>query len=123
MKTAVPLSLFAAVVGAGLGLAGAPEAVAEPAVVLGSSVGGNARGYGTERPEVISMGTCASAISKITWDSWGGPEAHGTGTGCVQMGDAPQYALIASDLGPCHGQLAYRKLQIGSDGGSGSICS
>ncbi len=90
-------------------------------VVLGSGQGGGSQGYGTERPPVITLGNCASAVSKIQWQDWGGPEARGTGLGCVQAGDPPRYTLVASDLGQCHGVPAYRKLDIGG-GGPSSIC-
>jgi hypothetical protein len=94
---------------------------AAPKVVLGSSMGGNSAGYGTEAPATISLGSCANAISTISWDSWGGPNARGVGTGCVQTGTSPRYTLIASDLGLCKGVVAYRSLQIGPSSPQ-SIC-
>lgn len=49
-------------------------------------MGPASREYGSEQPTVISMGSCANAISKIVWQDWGSPEAHGSGLGCVQTG-------------------------------------
>jgi hypothetical protein len=88
-----------------------------PPVMLGSAspMGPQSRGYGTEKPSVISMGSCANAISAIVWRDWGAPMAHGSGVGCVQFGQPPRYDLTASDLGDCRGVLAYRRLQIGND--------
>jgi hypothetical protein len=94
---------------------------AAPQVVLGSSMGGSSVGYGTERPATISLGSCANAISSITWDSWGEPVAHGDGTACAQTGTPAHYALVASDLGLCQGVLAYRTFQIGPNDPQ-SIC-
>ena len=102
-----------------------PEAPAAATVVLGSAAkmgGSHALGYGTEEPSVISMGSCANAISRIRWENWGSPVTHGSGEGCVQVGEPPWYALMASDLGMCHGVLAYRALRIGNGGLSHDIC-
>lgn len=92
-----------------------PQASAAPQVVLGSASDSGAVGYGTERPATISLGSCANAIHDIVWDDWGGPTAHGSGTACQQSGTAPRYSLVASDIGTCHGQTAYRTLQISTN--------
>jgi hypothetical protein len=102
-----------------------PATQAVSTVVLGSAsaMGPASRGYGSEQPAVISMGSCPNAISKIVWQDWGAPVAHGSGLGCVQVGEPPQYQLVASDIGMCEGVLAYRKLQIGDGSGSSQdIC-
>ncbi|GAB93381.1 hypothetical protein GORHZ_217_00090 [Gordonia rhizosphera NBRC 16068] len=95
----------------------APVTQAASMVVLGSTsgVGPDARGYGTEQPAVISMGSCPNAISQIVWRDWGASVAHGSGLGCVQTGQPPRYALVASDIGMCQGVLAYRTLQISTN--------
>ncbi|MDT7761075.1 MAG: hypothetical protein QOC63_495 [Mycobacterium sp.] len=110
-------ALFAVFLGAAATFAplGVQTASAAPQVVLGAPMGGTSVGYGTEQPVTISLGSCANAISHITWDSWGGPIAQGAGTACAQTGTPPQYTLVASDLGPCQGILAYRTLQISSN--------
>jgi hypothetical protein len=104
-----------------------PTTQAASTVVLGSAtaMGPASRGYGSEQPAVISMGSCANAISKIVWQDWGAPVAHGSGLGCVQFGQPPQYPLMASNtsnIGMCQGILAYRTLMIGV-GQSQDICS
>lgn len=102
----------------------APAQDATPPVVLGSAapMGPSSRGYGTERPSVISMGSCPNAVSTVVWQDWGAPVAHGSGLGCVQSGPSPRYDLVASDIGDCQGVLAYRWLQIG-DGWAQDICN
>lgn len=93
--------------------------ITQPAstVVLGSASAMHSvsRGYGSEQPAVISLGLCPNTISKIVWQDWGAPVAHGSGLGCVQVGEPPQYQLVASDIGMCQGVLAYRTLQIGAN--------
>ena len=56
-------------------------------------------------------------VDDIAWGSWGGEEATGSGTGyCVGPGQfgyeaSPRTAtIVASDLGDCRGQLAYRRV-------------
>ncbi len=95
----------------------APGPVAGSTVVLGSAsaMGPAALGYGTEHPDVISMGSCPNAISHIVWQDWGSPQTHGSGLGCVQYGQPPRYDLVASNIGTCHGVMAYRSMQISSN--------
>lgn len=115
-----------------------PEAAAEQVVedpgeipVLGYINLTYVEGFGTVQPDhVTNGGMCASTtISDITWDSWGGETATGTGTECVSAGvidrgeDYPHpEPLTASDLGDCGGVYAYRALRIG-DGTPFSICT
>jgi hypothetical protein len=92
-----------------------PSAQADSAPTLGiahpSSLP-DATGFGTVRPRGFSTGSMAtSTYRQISWDSWGGPRA--TGHGVVFEGvDNPNAPLtvVAFDLGPCDGQLVYRKL-------------
>ncbi|NMO01510.1 hypothetical protein HH308_09830 [Gordonia sp. TBRC 11910] len=86
-------------------------------IVLGSAdaMGSTSRGYGSTQPDAITMGSCANAISRIVWHNWGAPESYGSGLGCVQVGEMPRYSLVASNVGPCHGVLAYRALAIAGD--------
>jgi hypothetical protein len=96
---------------------GAPAPATAATVVLGSAaaMGPESRGYGSEQPAVISMGSCPNAISKIVWQDWGSPEADGSGLGCVQYGQPPRYPLVASNIVMCQGVLAYRTLQISTN--------
>ncbi|MFE3545225.1 hypothetical protein ACFXK0_19875 [Nocardia sp. NPDC059177] len=92
-----------------------PSASSAPTVVLGAAMGPTARGYGSEHPTAISLGSCANLISEIVWTDWGAPTAHGNGRACVQFGEPPQYPLVASNIGMCQGVPAYRTLQISTN--------
>ena len=85
-------------------------------------MGPDSRGYGIAEPSVISMGSCANAVSAVVWQDWGAPIARGSGLGCVQSGPSPRYDVVASDIGDCQGTLAYRRLRFG-DGSTQDICS
>lgn len=95
-------------------------------VVLGRADNQYAIGYGTERPELVSLNSlCSNTISDITWTSWGGETATGTGNVCAPAGDPTSGGptqLTATDLGDCYGVQAYRRLILGS-GGSFNTCS
>lgn len=84
---------------------------AEVAPTLGLVWAPHQEGYGTAMPSfVYNGGSGAGALREVKWDSWGGAEATGTGTGWVGGADgrtAPA-RVVASDLGLCHGQRAYR---------------
>lgn len=93
--------------------------------VLGRADNQYAVGYGTARPTTISLNSlCANTISAITWTSWGGPQASGTGQMCAPAASPDSggsVQLTATDLGDCYGTQAYRKLLI--DGQAGwNIC-
>ncbi|WOC13636.1 J domain-containing protein [Gordonia sp. MP11Mi] len=82
-------------------------------IVLGS-MPPNGRGYGTEKPtEVYAGGSPTSRITDVTWSSWGGDTAEGTGTGTYREDGRvgrEQYipaTIIASDIGMCDGKRAY----------------
>ncbi|WP_207837272.1 hypothetical protein [Williamsia soli] len=95
-------------------------------VVLGRADNQYAIGYGTERPELLSLNSlCSNTISDITWTSWGGETATGTGTVCAPAGDPTSGGptqLTATDLGDCYGVQAYRRLTLAS-GGTLNTCS
>ncbi|MFT3715645.1 MAG: hypothetical protein QM774_06780 [Gordonia sp. (in: high G+C Gram-positive bacteria)] len=84
-------------------------------IVLGS-MPSNGRGYGTERPqEVYAGGDPSSRITGITWSSWGGDRAEGTGAGTYQTAGKPSEqgvpaTIVASDPGECAGKRAYTKV-------------
>ncbi|MGI6795727.1 hypothetical protein [Gordonia sihwensis] len=82
-------------------------------VVLGS-MPSNGKGYGTSRPtEVYAGGSPTSRITNITWSSWGGDRAEGTGTGTYRVDGRvgrEQYipaTVVASNIGMCNGKRAY----------------
>lgn len=75
-------------------------------------------GFGTARPtEINANGDGTSYIDGVTWESWGGPTATGRGTaswvppnGYASDGVPRPAVVVASDLGDCGGQLAYRRV-------------
>lgn len=88
----------------------------EGAIVLGS-MPSNGKGYGTEKPtEVYAGGSPTSRIYDITWSSWGGDRAEGTGTGTWREDGRvgrEQYlpaTVVVSDIGMCDGKRAYLKI-------------
>ncbi|MDI9915793.1 hypothetical protein [Rhodococcus sp. IEGM 1379] len=102
-------------------------ATAGGAVVLGSSAGTYSEGYGTAQPEMLSLNSlCANTIARISWTSWGGQTAVGSGIQCAPAGSPDSggpVQLIASDLGDCGGVQAYRSMSIGQSSPTiGNIC-
>ncbi|WP_139278422.1 hypothetical protein [Rhodococcoides fascians] len=73
-------------------------------------------GYGSERPETLSINSlCGNTITNISWTTWGNESATGTGTKCAPAGspkDGGPVSLVATDLGDCGGAKAYRSLVI-----------
>jgi hypothetical protein len=76
---------------------------------------GGQKGYGTVRPStVFNGGDPTGLVEHITWFSWGGPKAIGTGmsvyvppNGSVAQGTLQRATIIAFDLGTCAGHPAY----------------
>lgn len=107
-------------------LAASPLASAQGEPVLGSPIDGSSMGYGVARPAVVSPGgMCGNLVSDIVWDGWGGPVARGAGLWCQSAGESGEpvksVSLTASNLGPCHGTVAYRSLQY-DDNEPMSVC-
>jgi len=77
------------------------------------------RGYGTVRPSFIDNGgDPMSRVFNVSWQSWGGPTAIGTGTSYDDTGKPSvaqsvenQATVVAFDLGECKGQLMYRAIE------------
>jgi hypothetical protein len=95
------------------------EAGAATTAVLGRADRPAARGLGAARPTVIDLGGADSTgiVEGVTWQSWDGPTATGTGTAGFVAPDAPLASavqetatIIASDLGDCDGRPAYRRV-------------
>lgn len=90
-----------------------------PDVVLGRADNEYSVGYGTARPQTLSLNSlCANTISDITWESWGGPSAVGRGLVCAPAGSPDTggpSTITAMDLGDCFGQRAYRRVLINGE--------
>lgn len=77
------------------------------------------KGYGTVRPGYISGdGDPTSIVSAVSWETWGGATAIGTGTSSDPRGARStaesvqrQATVEAFDLGECNGKLAYRAVE------------
>ncbi|SEL84968.1 hypothetical protein [Streptacidiphilus jiangxiensis] len=87
--------------------------------VLGAVWASGVRGYGTARPSGLDNGGDPTGIvTGLTWSSWGGSSADGTGTAeyvapgqSVAQGSEERAKVVAFDLGTCHGKTAYRAIE------------
>jgi len=95
-------------------------AVQEPPV-LGQLAGDFAQGsgFGQARPDtVFNGGDPTGSVTTITWTSWGGPTATGTGTSdyvapgqTVAGGSQESVTIVAFDLGTCGGKSMYQAVE------------
>ena len=75
-------------------------------------------GFGTVRPAEISFGGDPTGVlTGVTWQSWGGAQATGTGTSTyvapgqtVAQGTQETATVVASGLGTCKGAPAYQQV-------------
>jgi hypothetical protein len=112
----VSKTLSAAAVLVGLAIAGAPSASGNPQPTLGRVWAPNQEGYGTVRPaKVFNGGDPTGMIWGITWSSWGGEQATGTGTAHWEPPGASvadsvnePATIVAYNLGTCNSQLMYQ---------------
>jgi len=89
-----------------------------PVAVLGQSRGAT-QGYGSVRPSTISNGGDPTGIvTDVSWTSWGGSQAVGTGTGYYDPPGVPvsnaikeQATVVAFDLGTCDGRYMYQAIE------------
>jgi hypothetical protein len=102
--------------------AAAPSGAAPAAVpVLGRLAGAFAHGsgFGSVRPaEIFNGGDPTGLVTKITWQSWGGATATGTGTttyvpanGPVADGRPETATVVAFNLGNCGGTYMYQAVE------------
>jgi hypothetical protein len=97
-----------------------PAAPAGPPT-LGQAAGvlAHGRGFGQVRPpEIFNGGDPTGLVTKITWQSWGGATATGTGTSTyvgpgqsVAAGTQQRATVVAFQLGTCQGKLMYRAVE------------
>jgi hypothetical protein len=86
---------------------------------LGLNWEGSGGGYGSVRPTLVSNGgDPTGVVSSITWQSWGGSQAVGTGTSdyvapgqTVADGSQQTVTIVAYNLGTCDGQSAYQDVE------------
>jgi hypothetical protein len=97
--------------------AGAGGGVA-PTLGVAGAFGANGVGFGAVRPTEISLGGDPTGIlTGISWQSWGGAQATGTGTSTyvapgqsVAQGTQESATVVASGLGTCKGAPAYQQV-------------
>jgi hypothetical protein len=85
---------------------------------LGADWQGSGGGFGQVKPSLVSNGgDPTGVVSGITWQSWGGSEAMGTGMSdyvapgqTVAGGTQENVTIVAFDLGQCDGSPAYTKV-------------
>ena len=95
------------------------SAGASPTLGVASVWGASAAGFGQVRPAEISLGGDPSGmLTGITWQSWGGSTATGTGTGTyvgpnqtAAQGTQRAATVVASGLGVCSGTPAYQQVK------------
>jgi hypothetical protein len=86
---------------------------------VSSAWGASAAGFGQVKPAEISLGGDPTGmLSGITWQSWGGDTATGTGTSTyvgpnqsAAQGVQERATVVASDLGRCGGGAAYQQVK------------
>jgi hypothetical protein len=100
----------------------APSSAAPSATpVLGQLTGifAHGTGFGQARPaEIFNGGDPTGLVNKITWQSWGGTTATGTGTSTYVAGNQPvadgtqqSATVVAFNLGTCAGKLMYQAVE------------
>jgi hypothetical protein len=100
----------------------APAASTPPPVPTLGRVAGvfaHGTGFGSVRPaKIFNGGDPTGLVSGITWKSWGGHTAVGTGTSeyvgpgqSVATGSQASARVVAFNLGYCAGKLMYRNLE------------
>jgi hypothetical protein len=90
----------------------------QPTLGVAGAFGPNGVGFGAVRPSEISLGGDPTGIlTGITWQSWGGASAIGSGTSTyvapgqsVAQGTEQTATVVASGLGTCKGAPAYEQV-------------
>ena len=91
-----------------------------PSIASQTGAVGDCTGYGQIKPTNFQgCGDPTSVLSNISWQSWGGAQATGTGTGLyvdpnqdVADGTEQQANVVAYDLGSCpDGTYAYQEIE------------
>jgi hypothetical protein len=99
-----------------------PSPATPPAVpTLGQPAGlfAHGQGFGQVKPATVDNGGDPTGlVTAISWHSWGGSSATGTGTSdyvgpnqTVATGTQQPVTIVAFDLGDCGGRLMYRAVE------------
>lgn len=97
---------------------GAASAGSVPTLGVAGAFGPDGVGFGSVRPTEISLGgDPTGTLARISWQSWGGSRATGTGTSTyvapdqtVAQGSQQTATVVAYDLGTCNGGRAYQQV-------------
>jgi hypothetical protein len=104
---------------AGCSQGAASSGGSQPAPVLGQPAGAfsHGTGWGKVKPtEVFNGGDPTGLVTHISWSSWGGSSATGTGTSdwpypSVAGGKEEHVKIVAFNLGQCSGKLMYQAVE------------
>lgn len=77
------------------------------------------KGYGSVRPSTIDNGGDPTGIvTDVSWKSWGGAQAIGSGMGYYDPPNVPVFrstkertTVVAFDLGTCNGTYMYQAIE------------
>lgn len=108
------------VCGLALAVGATASADAHPLPTLGVTFSSPAEGFGEIEPGDISLGgDPTGVVLSVRWRRWGRPRAIGRGRGWflppsakyVSDGHWAKARVLAWDLGSCHGQWAYGRVE------------
>jgi hypothetical protein len=111
----------AALICAGCGSSSPPTTPTAAAPVLGRPAGvfAHGAGFGQVKPaRIFNGGDPTGLLTHITWKSWGGADAVGSGKSdyvgpgqSVATGSEQRATVEAFRLGKCHGKLMYKAVE------------
>lgn len=111
----------AALICAGCGSSSSPTnpTAAAPALGRPSGVFAHGAGFGQVKPaRIFNGGDPTGLLTHITWKSWGGADAVGSGKSdyvgpgqSVATGSEQRATVEAFKLGKCHGKLMYQAVE------------
>ena len=93
--------------------------VVVPALGRPAGIFAHGEGFGQVKPsKIFNGGDPTGLVSHVTWTSWGGTRAYGTGTSdyvgpsqTVATGTEEHVTVVAFDRGTCHGKYMYRAVE------------
>jgi hypothetical protein len=116
-STTAPVTTTTTTQGSGAG--GSGGSAGSPTLGVSGAFGASGAGFGEVKPAEISLGGDPTGVlGGITWQSWGGDQATGTGTSTyvgpgqtAAQGTVETATVVAFDLGTCKGAPAYQEVE------------
>ena len=113
------LGVVVVLVCAGCASSPGQQQAAVPTLGRPAGVFAHGEGFGQVRPpKIFNGGDPTGLVSHITWKSWGGARAYGTGMSdyvgpgqSVATGTQQRVTVVAFNRGTCHGRQAYRAVE------------